>query len=70
MFSQVFVCPCVGGSVCLLGGSAYRGVCLMEIPQLVTSNGSHYSGRYASYWIAFLLLNNSDLRRGLEFDSN
>ena len=64
MFSQVFVCPRGGGGFCpggslsegslsrgrgsLSGGSLSRGVSVRETPHTETS------GRYASYWHAFL----------------
>ena len=63
MFSQMSVCPQRGGGSAYLGGSAYyREVCLRGSdlphgdPLLVTSSGGHSSGRYASYWYAFLLI--------------
>ena len=45
---------CIGGSASRGWGSTPSGVC--PIPPVPTSSGSHCSGRYASYWNAFLFL--------------
>ena len=45
MFSQVSVCP---QRICVPIGGVYRH------PQVLTSSGGYWSGRYATYWNAFL----------------
>ena len=56
----------------LSGGSASRRGkgSLPPWGRILISSGSNWSGRYASYWNAFLLLYYYDLQHGLEFGCN
>ena len=49
-------CPgaCVAGGVCMAGGMHGRVVCMAE--GVHGRRDGHCSGRYASYWNAFLFL--------------
>ena len=64
MFSQVFVCPQGGGGVCIQRVCIWRGVQgrllsgwgWVDPPPIGYYGIGSTSGRYASYWNAFLLI--------------
>ena len=43
----------------------FKGDGIGQIPLIISSSGGHRSGRYASYWNAFLLFSTASVGRGL-----